>query len=555
MAITSKDGIPIPREEPGAFGPTVTPAEVRAMLRDGSEMALIDVREEGVFAEEGHPFFANTVPLSRLELMIRGLVPRPSTRIVVVDGGPGGEGLAERAAAKLGQMGYRNLAIMTGGTRAWAAAGFQLFTGINVPSKAFGELVEHRCKTPHIAAAELKRRLDAGEEVLIIDSRPIGEFRNMSIPGAFDCPGAELVYRVPDRLESPDSLVVVNCAGRTRSIIGAQSLRNAGLANPVMALENGTMGWELAGFELARGRDEALPPPSPAGLARARALADEVAQRFGIARIDDAALTRFLGEAEERTLYLFDVRSPEEYAHGHLAGARSAPGGQLVQATDVYMATRNARIVLLDDDGVRGVMTGSWLVQMGWPEVSVLNGGLAGRKLVQGTAAPIIPEVEQAPVATIAPAELKTLIDRSAASVIDLASSIAYEAGHIPGAWFAVRARLPGSLERVPREGRAGRLLVLTSPDAALARLAAAELGTSGFAEIRVLEGGTNAWRTAGLALATGREAMADTPNDCWRRPYDPYAGEGARERYLRWEIDLVHQIGREGDVGFRVAG
>jgi 3-mercaptopyruvate sulfurtransferase SseA len=96
---------------------------------------------------------------------------------------------------------------------------------------------------------------------------------------------------------------------------------------------------------------------------------------------------------------------------------------------------------------------------------------------------------------------------------------------------------------------------VLTSSDAALARLAAAELGTSGFAEIRVREGGTNAWRTAGLALATGREAMADTPNDCWRRPYDPYAGEGARERYLRWEIELVRQIDREGDIGFRVAG
>src|SRR6266566_7411264 len=201
---------------------STTPAEVRAMLRDGSEMALLDVREEGVFSEEGHPFFANSLPLSRLELMIRDLVPRRLTRIVVYDGGD--DGLADRAATKLALMGYRNLAVMAGGARAWAAAGYQLFTGVNVPSKSFGELVEHRCETPHIAAAELKRRLDAGEEVLIVDSRPIGEFRNMSIPGAFDCPGAELVFRVPDRLRSADSLVVVNCAGRTRSIIGAQSL-------------------------------------------------------------------------------------------------------------------------------------------------------------------------------------------------------------------------------------------------------------------------------------------------------------------------------------------
>src|SRR5438270_10526439 len=527
---------------------TVAPQQVRAMLKDGGEVALLDVREEGVFSERGHPFFANSVPLSRLELLIRDLVPRPLTRIIVYDGDD--EGLAERAATKLALMGYRNLAIMAGGARAWAAAGYELFTGVNVPSKAFGELVEHRCGTPHMAAGELKRRLDAGEKVLIVDSRPIGEFRNMSIPGAFDCPGAELVYRVPDRVPSPDTLIVVNCAGRTRSIIGAQSLRNAGLPNPVLALENGTMGWELAGLELARGREEALPAPSPEGLKRAQALADKVADRFAIRRIEDAALLRFQAEAVERTLYLFDVRSPEEFIAGHLAGARSAPGGQLVQATDAYMATRNARIVLTDDDGVRAVMTGSWLVQMGWPEVYVLAGGLKGRQLAPGMPKPAIPELDAAVAATVSPAELQALIESREASVVDLAPSLAYEAGHIPGAWFAVRARLPRSLDRVPKR----RVLGLTSPDAALARLAAAELEDSGFAEIRVLDGGTAAWRAAGLPLTTGREAMADTPDDCWRRPYDPYAPPDARERYLRWEIELIRQIEREGDTGFRVS-
>jgi rhodanese-related sulfurtransferase len=531
----------------GIASRVVSPEEVKAMLRDGGEIALIDVREEGVFSEDGHPFFAHSVPLSRLELMIRDLVPRRGTRLVVLDGGD--EGLAGRAAAKLDRMGYDNVAVMKGGSKAWAAAGFELFTGVNVPSKAFGELVEHRCGTPHISAAELKRRLDAGEEILIVDSRPIGEFRNMSIPGAFDCPGAELVYRVPDRLKSPDSLVVVNCAGRTRSIIGAQSLRNAGLQNPVMALENGTMGWELAGLQLARGREDSLPPPSPEGLAKSRALADQVAERFGIKRIDDATLSRFESEADRRTLYVFDVRSPEEYEAGHLAIARSAPGGQLVQATDTYMATRNARVVLVDDDGVRSVMTGSWLVQMGWPEVYVLDGGLAGRPLVPGRRVPVIPELDEADVPVIDAAELKRLLDAGEAALVDLAPSITYEAGHIPGAWFAVRARLPGSLAKLPRRP----VLVLTSPDGVLAKLAAAELADPGFPAVYVLDGGTDAWREAGLPLATGREAMADTPDDCWRRPYDPYAGEGARERYLKWEIELVHQIEREGDTGFRV--
>jgi len=522
---------------------TVSAARLRAMLGDGGELALLDLREEGVFAEAGHPFFACSMPLSRLEVLVRERVPRRGTRIVVYDGG---EGLAERGAAALRRMGYDDVAVLDGGVAAWSAAGYQLFTGVNVPSKAFGEIVEQRCHTPHIAAAELKRRLDAGEDILIVDSRPLPEFRAMSIPGAFDCPGAELVYRVPDRLASPDTLVVVNCAGRTRSIIGAQSLRNAGLANPVVALENGTMGWELAGFELARGREEALPPPSPAGRATAAALAAAVARRFGVAAIDDEALARLAADAT-RTLYLLDVRSPEEYAAGHLAAARSAPGGQLVQATDAYMNTRNARVVLVDDDGVRAAMTGSWLRQMGWNEVYALEGGLAGKALVAGDARPPIPELAAAPTPAVSAAALRELLDDRRAVVVDLAPSLAYEAGHIPGAWFAVRARLGDSLARVPQ----AELVVFTSPDGVVARLAALDLAGRG--DIRVLDGGTAAWRAAGLPLAAGREAMADTPDDCWRRPYDPYAAPGARERYLAWETGLVGQLEREGDVGFRL--
>src|SRR5207237_8650850 len=183
------------------------------------------------------------------------------------------------------------------------------------------------------------------------------------------------------------------------------SLRNAGLPNSVVALENGTMGWELAGLDLARGREDALPPPSPEGLRRAQALADKVAERFAIRRIDNAMLAQFRAEADQRTLYLLDVRSPEEYIAGHLAGTRSAPGGQLVQATDVYMATRNARIVLIDDAGGGAVMTGSWLVQMRCPEVYVLAGGLKGRPLVQGMPKPRITQLDKVTVGRVSPAD------------------------------------------------------------------------------------------------------------------------------------------------------
>ena len=137
--------------------------------------------------------------------------------------------------------------------QAWADAGHELFSGVNVPSKAFGELVEHASATPSIDAAELDRLMRAGTDMVVLDSRPFDEYSRVSIPTGVNVPGAELVLRVHDMAPEPDTLVVVNCAGRTRSIIGAQSLINAGLPNKVMALKNGTMGWHLAGLKVARG--------------------------------------------------------------------------------------------------------------------------------------------------------------------------------------------------------------------------------------------------------------------------------------------------------------
>ena len=253
--------------------PRVNPQALRAMLNDGHELALLDVREEGVFAAR-HMLTAACLPLSRLELGLERLVPRRGTRIALCDAD---ESLAGRAAAAMRRFGWGDVSLLAGGLAAWKAAGYELFSGVYVPSKAVGEAVEHGCGTPRISAAELKARLDAGEDVVVLDSRPMSEYEVMNIPGALDCPGAELVYRVHEVVKRPETLVVVNCAGRTRSIIGAQSLINAGLPNRVVALQNGTMGWHLAGFELEHGQRRHAPAPSAAALEKARAAAAGVA--------------------------------------------------------------------------------------------------------------------------------------------------------------------------------------------------------------------------------------------------------------------------------------
>jgi rhodanese-related sulfurtransferase len=520
---------------------SVAPNEVRLDLIAGREIALIDLREEDPFAKD-HPLFAANLPLSRLELETLDRLPRKDVRIVLYDNG---EGLVGPAARRLERLGYPNVRALKGGLEGWRQAGFELFQDVNSASKAFGELVESRRHTPSLPATEAKALIDAEPNLVVLDARRWDEYQTMSIPRGVSTPGAELVLRAREIAPDPSTTIIVNCAGRTRSIIGAQSLVNAGVPNPVYALRNGAIGWTLAGLELDHGRDRKAPEPSEDHAAEARTKARAVAYRAGVKRLSPTDLIT-LAEDLTRTFYLFDVRPPEEYTAGHIPGFRSAPGGQLVQETDAFAPVRGARIVLADDRGVRADMSASWLAQMGW-DVFVLDGGFDA-PLERGPWRPTLPSLPSAQ--TI---DAETLLARLTAgdvAVVDLSPSPAHKRGHIPGAWFAIRAQLDQALKALP----AGVDLVLTSSDGGLATLAVAEIEELTERTPLVLEGGTAAWTAAGYPLETGLTRAANPPTDVYRRPYEgaDHAPE-AKQAYLDWEFGLVDQLERDGTHGFFV--
>ena len=527
---------------------SITPKDLHARIVSNNELALIDLREGGVFADR-HLLFANNIPLSRLELRIGALVPRRDVPVVLCGKG-NDDDLIALGAERLARFGYSDIARLNGGVDAWERAGFELFSGVNVPSKAFGEFVEHTSGTPHIVASDLHAMMERGENMIVMDSRPMVEYHAMSIPGGIDVPGAELAYRFDDMVTDPETTVIVNCAGRTRSIIGAQSLINAGVPNRVIALENGTMGWHLAGYQLDRGKTARYPEISDAGRAAAQKRRENVAARYGVKTMAFSAVQAWQNDLT-RTTYLLDVRDPDEYAEGHMPGTISAPGGQLVQATDQYVGIRGARLVLVDDDEVRATMCASWLIQMGWPDVVVLDGGVDSvDNLEIGKYSPKVMGLDQAAPAALTPDELSNLVDAGNVCVIDLATSLQYrDDGHVPGAWYAIRSRLGDNLKTISHGGK----IVLTSPNGDLARLAAGDAGFSGLG-VQVLKGGTEAWKQAGLPVETGFTNMADKTDDIWYRPYDLNEGgdEGAMKQYLSWEVDLVGQIERDGTTSFR---
>ncbi len=349
--------------------PTVTPQQIRTVLLARDEIALLDVRHEAEFAT-GHPLFAANMAYDRIALEAELRLPRKNAPVVVFDNG---EGLVAAAAEQFANLGYSNVRALAGGLKAWRSAGYELFIDVNSYAKAFGELVEHRRHTPSLPADDVAALIKSGANIKILDVRRFDEYTTMNIPGSVSVPGAELVLRAGIAAPDPATTIVVNCAGRTRSIIGTQSLINAGVPNKVVALRNGTMGWTLAHHTLDHGasRRGDIGP-----FAKAETNARDVAYRAGVRRLTHDDLAE-LQVQTSRTLYRFDVRDAEEYTSGHLAGFRHYPGGQLVQEVDIAAPVRGARIVLTDNRGIRADMTASWLAQMGW-DAFVLDGGYSG---------------------------------------------------------------------------------------------------------------------------------------------------------------------------------
>lgn len=521
---------------------------LKSMIRDvgkaGGELALLDVRESGQFGAD-HMLHAIPCPYSILETRAPSLVPRTSVRMVLIDDA---DGTAQKAARRLAGMGYTAISILEGGNAAWAAAGFEVFQGVNVPSKAFGEVVEHDADTPRIPAEELNAMMTRGENMVIVDGRTPAEHNRMSIPGGISVPNAEMIYRIHDLAPDPETTVVVNCAGRTRSIIGAQALINAGLPNKVVALKAGTMGWTLAGYELENGSSLRYPDEmSEEGAARAAAYAADVMNTFGLPTVGRDTLAAWRTD-EARTLFVLDVRAVEEFTAGHLPGSVHAPGGQLVQATDEWCGVWGARIVLADSAPcARAAITGHWLKQMGW-DVHILEGGLIDAEAVD-KGLPSLAVAGVAEVAAVAPAELSKAIAAGAVLVVDVDQSMDYRDEHLPGAVWCPRARIDRL--QVP----AGVQVVFYSEHETRARLAAIDLAEVTDTPVAVLQGGREAWRAADLPL----EALPDTPpdEDCidylfWVSRRHMGSDDAARA-YLEWEENLPAQIVADGDARFTV--
>ena len=513
--------------------------ELAGLMASESLHAVFDVRERGEF-NMGQISNATSLPRSQIEFRIAELVPDRRIPIVVYDEG---EGRAALAAHTLGKFGYKNVSILDGGLPEWRKEELPTVSGVNVPSKAFGEKVHHERTIPEISPEELRSLQERVTELMIFDVRTPEEYGRFCIPGAVNVPGGDLILWAEALRRKPDTPVVVNCAGRTRSIIGTAGLLRLGLNN-VRALKNGTMGWVLTGLELESTPARVAPTAPEGSLEQAREIALRIAEEERLSWVSARELLEHPARNEVGVTYLIDVRSESEYEDGHIVGSLNIPGGQAVQRADDFLAVKNSRIIFVSDQSARAVMAAYWYRQMGFREVKVLQGGLeawreSGGSVESGASQkePFGFQTAKKLACTLAPSEVNSLLQSSTASVLHVGSSADFATVHLPGSKWISRGWLELKLKSLLTDK--AQPIVLSCRDGQSSILAARTLAEMGYKEIFVLDGGVQSWARVGYPTERGLESCLVEPNDVVLSP-SVKGDKEAMRRYLEWEVKLA---------------
>ena len=523
----------------------VEPLILKQWMHDGRDIGVIDVREHGQYGEQ-HLFYAVNLPYSRLEADAWRLIPNLKARVVLID--EDGLDVAASSAHRLQELGYTNVHVLHGGIQNWIVQGLTVFAGVNVPSKAFGEIAEEVFHTPHISAMDLHRKQQAGEKLVILDGRPYQEYQKMNIPGSVCCPNGELALYIDELVPDDKTTIVINCAGRTRSIIGAQTLLNLQIKNPVYALENGTQGWMLADLKLDHGSSRSWKKARlDADLSSKRQRAKRLFEKYQIETVDQEQVRRWCND-DARTVFLLDVRDPQECKDAGVAGFFNAPGGQLIQATDQYVGVRNARLVLLDTDGVRAPVVASWLWMQGW-EVYVMTHD-AGQDIA--LTRNVKAHLKDQSINEVSADQVSMLISRGY-KVFDLRSSADYRKGHLESASWTIR---PKFTETFTKSGNPEKLLLVGS-DIATLEIATHDFHLLGATDIVAYAGDMTALENLGCKLLSTPDLPADEERiDYLFFVHDRHDGnKEAAKRYLSWELGLVAQLDESEKNVYRISG
>jgi rhodanese-related sulfurtransferase len=526
---------------------SITPEEVQQTIDSDEQVAVIDIREPLDYSF-GHIKEGTPVPRRLLESRLLEVVPNKEIPVILCDQS------GDRApidANWLCTLGYQDVSYIEGGIDAWMSAGLDTVemqegvysTAFNRLSKEFGEQVQVERNVEQIHPDELKELLDdEDEDLLIADVRTPEEHCDMTIPGAVNLQSVDLCLYL-NQLRNESQTAVVHCAGRTRSIIGTASLEKLGFEN-VYELKNGTMGWDLAGYELEKEASRSISKKdlnevyNPEIESKAESLLTE--NDIPMISLDEFQDIR---DADDRVVYSIDVRTKKEYGEGHIPHTLSIPGGQAIQTADEHIAVRNGTIVFISENHVRSSIVAYWFSEMGFDRVTVFKKGIkawrdAGLPIKTGqNQEPLAEEAEvEEMVKYASAATVSDIIDLNASKIINVGASMDFKSGHLPGAKWVPRYNLEMWLNNndIDRDTP----IVLTSKQGYIAMYTAAAIQHElNYENVHVLKGGTIRWEESGRPLEQSTDGLEFDPRDEIPLPYQQ--GDWAKQAYLDWEEEL----------------
>jgi rhodanese-related sulfurtransferase len=190
-----------------------------------------------------------------------------------------------------------------------------------------------------------------------IDVRTLQEYERGHIPGFRWFPGGQVVQRSDDVLVVKNCPVVFACDNKARATCIASWYRQFGFEE-VYAVQGGTTAWAAAGLPLERGMVE----PTPVGLAQARA---------HVQLLSPQALQA------SQTPVVIDVDTSQDFARGHVPGARWVPRGWLECQIGDLAPSKETPIAVTSQDGRNAALAGATLQELGYQHVAVLERGMA----------------------------------------------------------------------------------------------------------------------------------------------------------------------------------
>ena len=318
-------------------------------------ISFLDIRERKQYVH-GFAFGSVNCPFSKFKYLIKELVPDVNTTLILI----GVKNINQKTQIQkiLKKLKYHRSFFIKGDYKIWKKYKFPLWAGEYTFSKAFGEWIEITSNIKNLYAKELYKIHKKNHNYLQIDARPKKEFEKFSLPQSVQCSGGELPCYI-NNTENLRKNYIVHCAGRTRSIIAYQTLKDFNFKNKKYVLNGGTQNWVLNGFD-RKFKNQSKIKSTKINYKNDLKLANSIAKKFKIPS------TQIMNK--QTNCYNFQINS-EIKNFKKIPGWKQVNATTLIQSTDKFISSTNTKILIFSNIPSSAVFTVIWLRRMGYQAI------------------------------------------------------------------------------------------------------------------------------------------------------------------------------------------